>query len=279
MSSWLSFQTSFTLSILYVCKSLVSHIKQLSCCRMSFCRVCISKIIRSLVQLVTKKTLTFSVTKCCSRFLVFCSHRKKGRKWTGELGHVKHQKLNPQPDNSLRVRLFAEIGWLFCSWSHQRRKIQIHQNWTCVQNILSAVSINKTQVMKTSSTTTGLCVAFTQFIAKVHVVHPHNINASNDCLNILQGTAWESRKDCWAKECTRPNSYQELKKYMRKASETWHLLLWIIPPAVVALIGLPMEKVNRLEQQLQHQEGLLGLITEVSRLEQELQRKEELFGV
>jgi len=66
---------------------------------------------------------------------------------------------------------------------------------------------------------------------------------------------------------------------MRKASETWHLLLWIILPAVVALLGLPMEKVNRLEQQLQHQEGLLGLITEVSRLEQELQRKEELFGV
>ena len=82
----------------------------------------------------------------------------------------------------------------------------------------------------------------------------------------------------------------ELKKYqnlMQKCiSETWPLLLWIILPAVVAVVGISIEEVNSLEQHLEEQMGLIAnipeellpLIMKDNWLEQELQRKEEFFG-
>ena len=62
-----SLLTSFSLNVLYVCKSFVNHIKYLVAGRV-FVEHALSqsKIIRSLVQLVTKKILTLSMTKAAA---------------------------------------------------------------------------------------------------------------------------------------------------------------------------------------------------------------------
>ena len=80
---------------------------------------------------------------------------------------------------------------------------------------------------------------------------------------------------------------RELKKYQNQMQKCiWPLLLWIILPAVVAVVGISIEEVNSLEQHLEEQMGLIAnipeellpLIMKDNWLEQELQRKEEFFG-
>jgi len=121
-----------------VCLQVLREPYQVSCCGKRFCRTCIESIKDNKKPCPTCNKENFDafhdkgLQQSLYGFLVFCSHRKEGCKWTGELGHLgKHLNLNPQPDKQFEGCLFAEIKCLFCSHSHQRGKIQTHQSDLC----------------------------------------------------------------------------------------------------------------------------------------------------
>ena len=340
-----------------VCLQVLCEPYQVSCCGKRFCRTCIEPIKdnKKLCPTCNKENFDAFHDKGLQQslygFLVFCSHRKEGCEWTGELGHLEeHLNLNPQPDKQFEGCLFTEIKCLFCSHSHQRGKIQTHQSDLCpkrpfscqycqynsgyediVNNHLPVCGSHPVQcpnmcgafpqrqdLEEHASNVCPLtiincdfhCVgcevrlprkAMSDHLNENTVTHVHqllgNVKTRNQTFCKEQDESQEKiaglrnaqdqshreiselKKDMQEKNAGLRNELKkDTQKHTRIASETRRLLLWIILPAVVALIGIPIEKANRLEQKLQDQEGLLGLIMKVNMLEQELQQKEELFG-
>ena len=117
------------------CKLILCEPYQVTCCGKSFCRACIQRIEAENKPCPTCNEENFEsyhnkgLQQPLYEFKVFCSNKKSGCGWQGELGQLNdHLNLNPDTDSLFVGCTYADIKCLFCPEVHCRTKIKHHQD-------------------------------------------------------------------------------------------------------------------------------------------------------
>ena len=111
-----------------VCLQVLCEPYQVSCCGNSFCQVCIERIKTDNKPCPTcsEKNIKIFHNKGLQRslygFQVYCSHKREGCEWKGELGQL---------DNHLKECEYSEIECNYCSELIKHPNITVHQTDLC----------------------------------------------------------------------------------------------------------------------------------------------------
>ena len=110
-----------------LCLQILREPYQAPCCGNSFCRVCIERIKTDKKPCPTCNENNFAtfhnkgLERTLYQFQVYCSHKKEGCDWNGELGQLQnHLNLNPQPNRQLEGCEYSEINCLSCTELNKR---------------------------------------------------------------------------------------------------------------------------------------------------------------
>ena len=110
-----------------------------SCCGYSFCHVCIDKIKTNNGSCPCCKEENFKffpnkgLKKSLYEFKAYCSNRKQGCQWTGNLGQLEsHLNCNPQNRRLLEGCQYVCVKCSHCSKSLLRSKINNHKQHECL---------------------------------------------------------------------------------------------------------------------------------------------------
>ena len=121
-----------------VCLLVLREPYQVTCCGYSFCRSCIDHI-RAECQLCPTCQEDISDTfpnkglqRSLYEFEVYCSHKKEGCEWVGELGQLDpHLNLNPSSNKLHEGCQFADVQCAHCSGAFARHEVAAHQSEQC----------------------------------------------------------------------------------------------------------------------------------------------------
>ena len=123
-----------------ICLLVLREPHQVTCCGKNFCRVCIQEIRAKKQPCPTCKKGSFKffeskeLKEPLYSFQVFCSHKKDGCDWQGELGKLEeHLNVNPDPKQRLAGCGHTEIECSYCRKKYQRRAIKTHQASQCTK--------------------------------------------------------------------------------------------------------------------------------------------------
>ena len=124
-----------------VCRLILRDPYQVSCCGYSFCRDCIETKKSEPCPLCKKPFTTFhnkGLQRALYGFQVYCSHKKEGCEWKGELGQLdNHLNLSPKPGKQLKGCEYSEVKCSYCSELIKRRIIIVHQGDLCLKRPFS----------------------------------------------------------------------------------------------------------------------------------------------
>ena len=128
-----------------VCLQVLREPHQVSCCGKNYCRSCIYKV-----------ELENRPCSCCNmedfqifhnkglqqtlytEFKVYCSNRKRGCKWVGNLGEVdNHLNMRPPLEKELEGCQFVHVECSYCSTSYLRSELKIHKTKDCLKRPFS----------------------------------------------------------------------------------------------------------------------------------------------
>ena len=117
---------------------------QVACCGYSFCCVCVEKVKAKNGPCPFCKVKEFhyypnkGLQRSLYQFKVYCSNRKQGCRWVGELGQLdNHLNSNPTKDKELQGCQFVKIKCLHCSAPFRRSNIIAHQRDQCLKRPFS----------------------------------------------------------------------------------------------------------------------------------------------
>ncbi len=122
-----------------VCLHVIREPHQVTCCGKRFCQLCIQRVKDTDKACPTcKKEEFFEYPDIGHKQFVYgqsvyCSYRKDGCEWTGELGQLDdHLKTNPRLEKEKISCDFVKVVCIHnCGAKLQRRYIQIHQTELC----------------------------------------------------------------------------------------------------------------------------------------------------
>ena len=121
-----------------VCLQIIREPYQVTCCGYVFCQVCIEQIKSAKEPCPCCKETKFDIfeDKRLKRSLynlsVYCSHRKLGCLWEGELKKLdNHLNSLPLQHQQLEGCQFTQIHCFYCSKFFQRANIKTHQDELC----------------------------------------------------------------------------------------------------------------------------------------------------
>ncbi len=118
-----------------ICLQTLKEPYQATCCGYSFCNFCIDKVKATNKPCPTCNAEDFDIypnkglKRSLYEFKVYCSHKKEGCNWVGELGELKNH-LNTESEVGCK---FAWIKCLHCVRFLQRLNIALHQDSYCSQ--------------------------------------------------------------------------------------------------------------------------------------------------
>ena len=114
-----------------------------NCCGYSFCKVCIEKVKLKDVDQAScpccKEGLDIFPNKGLQRslygFKVYCSNKKFGCKWIGELGQLDGHLLNVAPQRGRQQNgcQFVKVSCSYCSNSFLRSTVKTHEGNECLK--------------------------------------------------------------------------------------------------------------------------------------------------
>ena len=121
-----------------VCLHILREPYQVNCCGYSYCRVCIDTIHSAKGRCPNCRNTTYNKfedkgkRRSLYAFKVYCSNKKQGCQWVGELGQLdNHLNINPSQQNQLQGCQYIQLKCLHCSISYQRLHLKAHQNDQC----------------------------------------------------------------------------------------------------------------------------------------------------
>ena len=122
------------------CLHILREPYQVNCCGYAFCRVCIDSIDSDKGPCPCCNNTTYNKfedkgkKRSLYAFKVYCSNKKQGCQWVGELGQLdNHLNLNPSQQNQLQGCQLSQIKCLYCSELFLRSDIDDHQNNQCLR--------------------------------------------------------------------------------------------------------------------------------------------------
>ena len=121
-----------------VCLLVLREPYQATCCGYSFCKDCIDQI-RAECQLcptcqedISDNFPNKGLQRSLYEFKVYCTHKKEGCDWIGELGQLDlHLNLNSGVNRLEEGCQLAEVECALCSEVFKRHEIVVHQNEAC----------------------------------------------------------------------------------------------------------------------------------------------------
>ena len=127
-----------------ICLSVLREPYLISCCGYNFCRLCIDRVQLQNGSCPTCNEEGFSVVpnkglkRSLYAFKVWCSHKKEGCQWTGELGELdKHLNVSPKLHEQLVGCEFSEVECHHCCELFQRHYVTAHQIEECIRRPFS----------------------------------------------------------------------------------------------------------------------------------------------
>ena len=122
-----------------ICLQVLREPQLISCCGHNFCRSCIERVKKDgkNCPLCNEAEFTLMHNKGLERslkeFEVFCTHRKSGCRWVGELRMLEqHLNANPEPEKQLEGCDFVEVKCMHeCGHCFQRCSLGNHQADEC----------------------------------------------------------------------------------------------------------------------------------------------------
>ncbi len=121
-----------------ICLQIIRDPHQVTCCGYSYCHSCIEYVRANNKPCPTcqQKELSVFPNKGLKRSLyalkAYCSHKKDGCEWTGELGYFeKHLNKDPEQEKQLEGCLFIEIKCLDCDAVLKRCDFGRHISTDC----------------------------------------------------------------------------------------------------------------------------------------------------
>lgn len=121
-----------------VCLLVLRDPYQVTCCGYSFCKTCIDHIMAECQLCPTCQediSDTFpnkGLRRSLYEFRVYCTNKKEGCEWIGELGQLDlHLNLNPSPTKLLEGCQLAEVPCSHCSEVMSRCEVCAHQSEQC----------------------------------------------------------------------------------------------------------------------------------------------------
>ena len=123
-----------------ICKLIICEPYQVTCCGKSFCRACIQRIEAENKPCPTCNEENFEsyhnkgLQQPLYEFKVFCSNKKSGCDWQGELGQLNdHLNSNPGKEKRSIGCAYEDLKCLFCDELFLRGKIAHHQGSQCAK--------------------------------------------------------------------------------------------------------------------------------------------------
>ena len=121
-----------------VCLLVLRDPYQATCCGYSFCRGCIDHI-NAECQLcpmcqedISDNFPNKGLQRSLYEFKVYCTHKKEGCDWVGELGQLDlHLNLNPTTSKLLEGCLQTKVKCTYCFEEFKRCEVDTHQNIMC----------------------------------------------------------------------------------------------------------------------------------------------------
>ena len=127
-----------------VCLQIIREPYQADCCGYAFCRVCIERIKADTKPCPCCNAETFDkfedkrLKRTLYEFRVYCTKKKQGCQWLGELRQLdNHLNYNPPQEKWLEGCQFTHVKCYYCSEFVQRSGIQVHQSEQCPTVYLS----------------------------------------------------------------------------------------------------------------------------------------------
>ena len=129
-----------------VCLQILREPYQADCCGYAFCRVCIERVKAENTPCPCCKAEKFDkfedkrLKRTLYEFKVYCSNKKQGCKWVGELGQLdNHLNSNPTQEKQHDGCQYAQVKCFFCLEFIHRPSIQFHQKDQCPKRPFSCV--------------------------------------------------------------------------------------------------------------------------------------------
>ena len=123
-----------------ICLLVLREPFQVICCGKSFCRQCLQRVKGrgKACPTCNEENLDSFHNKGLQQplygFRVFCSNKKSGCDWQGELGKLdQHLNLNPEKDKLSVGCAYTEVKCLYCNEPHPRQEIEHHQTSQCTE--------------------------------------------------------------------------------------------------------------------------------------------------
>ena len=121
-----------------LCKLVLREPHHTSCCKATFCRVCIERVeannnpCPSCKKRVFSKLPNIELERVLNSLHISCTHRSRGCKWAGQLGELEgHLNLNSDPARQPEGCHFAFVSCMYCFEPIQRFKVKVHQSEEC----------------------------------------------------------------------------------------------------------------------------------------------------
>ena len=123
-----------------VCLLLLREPFLVSCCGYSFCKVCIEKVKYKKTSCPNCLEKSFKVfpnkglQRSLYEYKVYCSNRKQGCQWTGNLSQFdSHINSNPPTDTKLDGCQFVRVKCCYCLATVVRSKVRVHEYEECLK--------------------------------------------------------------------------------------------------------------------------------------------------
>lgn len=121
-----------------VCLQVIREPYQVDCCGYVFCQVCIEHIKATKEPCPCCKRIQFGIfadvrlKRSLYSLSVYCSHRKLGCLWEGELKQLdNHLNTKPSQNQQLQGCQFTQVHCFYCFQPFQRANIMVHQDKLC----------------------------------------------------------------------------------------------------------------------------------------------------
>ena len=128
-----------------VCLQILREPHQVSCCGKNYCKSCIDSVKVKSNQCPCCKMADFGTfhnkslqQTLYTEFKVYCSNRKRGCEWVGNLGEVdNHLNMRPPQEKELEGCQFVQVECSFCSAAYLRSELRVHKTTECLKRPFS----------------------------------------------------------------------------------------------------------------------------------------------
>ena len=128
-----------------ICLQILREPHLVNCCGKNYCKTCIDGVKLKNNPCPCCKMEEFQIfhnknlqQTLYTEFKVYCSNRKRGCKWVGNLGEFDdHLNIRPPQEKELEGCQFAQIECSYCSTSYLRSELQVHKTKDCFKRPFS----------------------------------------------------------------------------------------------------------------------------------------------